>query len=521
MTAATTPSGPDLGMVRLLGHTRFLQRRERGEHAPASGLRGSLQDLAAPAGRPSLVYPSRTVPPRHAIKARVLPGSLSAVSGARLGPLVILLLVTLALPIYFSVGSFRLSPHRLVLLLSLVPMALAWLSGAAGRIRATDIWVILTCLWIAVVMPLHLGAGAIEYVGINTAEMLGAYLIGRVCIRSEVQYGAVLRILRIVILLLLPAALIESVSGVQIYNKLLSAFPTFAWVNYEQRLNLFRAQTTFEHPILFGVFTALLFAPVYHAAREGRSRVGSLMHASPIAAATFFSLSMGAYLGVIIQIMLMCWGWALRQVRHRWKVLGGLTVAAYVIVDLLSNRTPFQVFSSYITFDAHTAYWRVLIFQYGMENVWSSPFIGIGLADWTRPEWMHISSVDNFWLLFAMRYGIPGFALIFAVYLSTLAALVRARPASASIRRHRDALAFSLIGLGIATCTVHLWGATFVMMMFLLGAGSWIADAPRGDNPEAAPANNPAQDRTVRRGGALTRVQAQALTKAGRPAAMA
>ena len=61
---------------------------------------------------------------------------------------------------------------------------------------------------------------------------------------------------------------------------------------------------------------------------------------------------------------------------------------AYIVVDMLSNRTPFEVLISYGTFNQATAYNRVHIWNYGMQNVMGSPIFGIGLNDWARPSWM-------------------------------------------------------------------------------------------------------------------------------------
>ena len=407
---------------------------------------------------------------------------------ARLHPAVGLLLVSLVLPVYFNLGPLRLSPNRALLLLLFFPAMAGWVSGAAGRIRVADFWVVGLCLWGTIAMFISAGMSTIQFSGITTVETFGAYLIGRVYIRTEAQYRAVIRILGMIVLLLVPGAIIESFTGIRIYNRLFdSVLPTFPWADYEKRLHMFRSQTGFEHPILFGVFTAFCFAPIYANARVTTGRLKACMRSSQVIVATFFSLSMGAYLGIIIQLMLMTWGFVLRNVRLRWKILGILTTISYVVVDLLSNRTPFQVFSSYIAFDAHTAYWRVLIFKYGMENVWHNPFFGLGYYDtsWKRPDFMATSSIDNLWLVFAVRYGIPGFILILGVYLAVLIGLMRAKLINPILRGHRDALVFSFIGLGIAICTVHLWSSSFVFMMFMLGSGAWFSDDAADGNVSA------------------------------------
>jgi O-antigen ligase len=222
---------------------------------------------------------------------------------------------------------------------------------------------------------------------------------------------------------------------------------------------------------------------------------------------TFFSLSSGAYVCMAVQVMLMSWGFVLRSLASRWKLLVGLAILAFVVIEVGSNRTAFQVMSSYLAFDPGTAYWRVLIAKYGLEEVWRHPVFGLGQKDWVRPSWMHDPTVDNFWLLQGMRHGIPGFLFAVGLYVCCILQLVRARPADSDARRNRDGLAFSLIGLGVAIITVHLWGATYNFFLFLLGATAWfgaVEQQPQATSETRRPSGSrsPAQPtRDPERGG--------------------
>lgn len=405
--------------------------------------------------------------------------------------LVPLLMWSLILPVIVNLGPLRLSPNRLILVLSVVPLVIMWLSGFAGRIRAADILVVFSSLWFALSLVVYGGVPSIETAGITGIEMLGPYLMARCFIRTEAQYVKLIRTLYWIAVVLVPIAALEAITGIRILRSLLDPFFVTFPYGSNIRWNLIRAQAGFEHPILFGCFTAFLFAPVYFSLRMRMSAVKAFMVSLPIPIATFFALSMGAYLGLIIQFMLIGWAFVTRNLTARWYILSGLIVFAYVFVDVLSNRTPFEVFISYLTFDASTAYWRVLIFTFGIQNVWANPIFGLGLGDWFRPYFMYSSSVDNFWLLMAMRHGIPGFALIVGAYIAVMTALMRSKPSQTSVQIHRRALVFSLIGLGVAIITVHLWNATFVFFMFMLGAGIWMADAPQAEDDTTNPASEP------------------------------
>lgn len=400
----------------------------------------------------------------------------------RLKAIPTILMLSIIIPIIVNLGGLALTPSRMVLVLTIIPVFFFWMTGKAGRIRAADIMVVACVAWTVIALLAVEGMARFQYAAIVAIEMLGPYLIARCYIRGEADYAALIRFLRWIAIFLAPAAMIEALTTKRPYVMLLDpVFHVFGKAPYEFRMGMSRAQVVFEHPILYGVYVATFCAPVYMVARaQGRSPLKSLIYVSPVLAATFFSLSAGAFLGVILQIMFITWAFMFRKVVSRWLILTALVALAYVVVSLLSNRTPFEVFISYLTFNSSTSYMRVLIFTFGMENVWAKPLFGMGLGTWARPSWMYSSSVDNFWLVMAMRYGIPGFVFIALAFLCVFVTMMRAKLASAAAGLYRNGHVFSLIGLAIALCTVHLWTATFVFMMFMLGAGLWVADAPQG-----------------------------------------
>lgn len=388
---------------------------------------------------------------------------------------------SLFIPVRVDIGPLLLSPSRIVLILTIIPSFILWATGKAGRKNWTDVFIVLLAAWVAVSLFVTEGVGRLPFIGITTIELLAPYLLARCFIRDQGAFYATFRFLFVVAIILGPIAAIESASGIQVISRLLDPlFSVIPWGYYPQRLGLYRAQTVFEHAILYGVVMAFLFSPVFFSFwGRGYSAIMSGLLASPVLVATFFSLSAGAYLGLFVQFMLIGWFFVMGRFPRHWWLLLALVIVGYLIVDVLSNRTPFQVFSSYIAFDQHTAYWRVLIFRFGMENVWEHPLFGLGLADWARPAWMYSASVDNLWLVFAMRHGIPAFVLLSLGYLSAILYLARASVTDRRVSAMRMALVFSLVGLAVCICTVHLWNAALLFMMFMLGVGGWMATDER------------------------------------------
>jgi hypothetical protein len=220
-----------------------------------------------------------------------------------------------------------------------------------------------------------------------------------------------------------------------------------------------------------------------------------------IGLSVFLSLSSGALLSIIFQVGLISWAWAMRPVKHKWLILFALFAVAYVVIDIMSTRSPIRVFMTYATFSPHNAYWRATIFEWGMQNVWNNPIVGLGRNDWVRPAWMHSASVDNFWLLVAMRYGIPGFVfLAVGCLISLLQVGWRDFGQNVKLQQFRHAWIFTFIGLTFSLATVHVWASAYSFIFFLFGAGLWLITA-KFDYPatENTPVPDPSMSPQYRR----------------------
>jgi hypothetical protein len=87
---------------------------------------------------------------------------------------------------------------------------------------------------------------------------------------------------------------------------------------------------------------------------------------------------------------------------------------------------------------------------------------------------MPADSMDNFWLVIAVNYGIPGVLFMIGGFLSVCFGLGRLRDLPFQAAQCRKGLIISLCGVAAAGCTVHFWNATYVLFIFLLGSGMWM-----------------------------------------------
>ena len=403
--------------------------------------------------------------------------------------LLLLFMASLLIPVRFSILGLLLTPDRLLLLIVFVPLALRLFGGKAGSIQPIDVFIILYCLWIGLALLVVHGPEEIAFIGITIIELFGGYLVGRTMIRTHVDYRIFFRYFAYGLLFMLPFVLIEQMTRRLLLSEILGAvFTTPVYVDYEQRLGLNRVQGVFEHPILFGIFCSVGIANLYYLHRRENFKKSLYLTGFAVFMA-FMAVSTAALMSIVLQIGMIVWD---RITKAKWKLLAAGMVAMYVLVDILSNRTPVEVFVSYATLNSATSGMRLVIWEYGSASVMKHPVFGIGLNDWERIWWLHSPSVDNFWLVNAMRYGLPAVTLLILGIAASLWRIFRRPGLAAEDADCRTGYAVAAMALFLTLGTVHVWGPVSVFFMFYLGAGVWLAEAGSG------------ADRVARRGGAAT-----------------
>jgi hypothetical protein len=403
-------------------------------------------------------------------------------------------LFTVFFQIGFQIGPLTLTSLRLFLMVMIVPLYVNLLSGRYGRVYATDILFPLYILWTAIAIEVNNPGQTIELVGSTGVEFLGGYVMARAFIRTPEAFEALIRVLLIFVVLTAPLAIFETLTGRPLLVELIRGmgFNSVGNVQIEKRMGLERVQLSFAHPIHYGLFCSTVFGLTFVALKGSLSTAARYAGSAVVLLCVFVSLSSGALLALVLQVMLIVWATVFARMKARWYLLLGLTAVAYVVIDLLSNRTPIEVFMSYATFSAHNAYWRSLIFEWGMKNVWANPIFGIGLNEWVRPFYMYSGSMDNFWLLQTVRHGIPGFLLLATGYILGLALVMR-RDFSADPRLRQIRLSWVIVffGMTFTLSTVAIWTNIFSFVFFLYGAGFWLIVAQPAGTAPAAPAPPP------------------------------
>lgn len=386
----------------------------------------------------------------------------------------LLLIVSFCLPAEVAVmaGPLRLSPFRVILLVTFLPN-LAYLLGGRIPMKPVDILIIAHGLWVVIALMVSMGpAQAIETGGIYMVETVGAYLIARRHIQHLGHVEAVARLIAGLIAFLCVAAFLESITGVHMLREMFRAVLGGPGPHdMDTRMGLERAFTSFEHPILFGTFAASGAAFSYYVLGQATLQFKALVRLGLVVLATFFSLSGGPFVALGLQGFLIAWDRFTKGINHRWAALGGLFAGIWFMLTLASNRSPVLVFISYLTFSTQSAYNRVHIWTYGSAEVGRHPLFGIGLNDWIRAPWMS-DSMDTFWLLTAVRYGLPSVLLLLSAMIVIGVSLNRTRASSVPFKHAVKAWMVTMAGLSLAALTVHFWNALMVQFFFLIGLGA-------------------------------------------------
>ena len=380
-----------------------------------------------------------------------------------------------------------------MLLVLVVPLTIRLLMGHFGRLIVTDALFLAYFLWSVAALAVNSPAFVVTQAGSTGAEFVGGYLVGRAFIRSRGAFLALCRQLGLWVIVLLPLGLIEARTGNAVIPDLVRMLPSVQSVpdvDIPGRMGLNRVQNAFTHPIHYGLFCSVVFSLTFIALKGRIGTARRWFSSALIGLGCFLALSSGALLALLLQIGLIAWATVLHRIAWRWWLLVALMVLAYVAVDLLSNRTPLRVFLSYATFSAHTAYWRSLIFEYGLQNALDNPFFGIGLNDWERPEWMYGDSMDNFWLVVAVRFGFPAAIFIILGYLYVLFRVIfRNLAGDRELWQIRQAWVLSFVGLTFTLCTVHIWSNVYSFVFFMFAAGIWLIFEPvrQASDPNSGP----------------------------------
>jgi len=177
--------------------------------------------------------------------------------------------------------------------------------------------------------------------------------------------------------------------------------------------------------------------------------------------------------------MLMFYNWLTKQFANlSWRLFFMFAGLFVFVAELGTNAGTFNLVIRFASLNSDTGYRRVLIWKYGSQNVRQHPWFGLGYGDWQRPIWM-TDSVDNYWLLTAMRFGIIPSVLLGLATCFALVGIVRKSTVTTGTdqQAYRGvAIALGVFALGLVS--VAVWLSVQVWFFVLAGAAVSLSAAP-------------------------------------------
>lgn len=394
-------------------------------------------------------------------------------------PLNILLLLFLAPPdVTVHLGPLNFPIYRLYLVVMAPICTIKYMSI---RKHPIDFFIFAYILWGVAALLYNHGTSEWQYAGILIVETVTPFLLARLYLSSREQFEAFVKLYFLLVMLILPFALYEMLTGHHVLRDIGRAVMGYGPMKGRPaRFGLERAYGPFEHPIHYGFFCSVALGLAL--AMKG-SATAKLSRWGAISLAVFCSMSSGPVLALMLQNILKAWDLGTKWMVARWRVLSAIFAALYVLIDLLSNRTPFHVLVSYGTFRLASAYNRIHIWNYGSASVAKYPVFGIGLNEWERAPWMS-TSMDNFWLLTAVRYGLPAFIFL-AAALAVQFYQLSQTSVTGQTAEYRKGWCISLVAMIIAGCTVHFWTALYCFFFMMIGATVWILEVNEASSDKA------------------------------------
>jgi len=392
---------------------------------------------------------------------------------------VLLLIIGIITPIELSpvIGTLHMLPHRVAILIFIIPALRRLFASKLVRPATQDYLFVAFNAWMLFIFIAHMDVGpGLQYGGSLVVESLGGYAIARAYIRTYDDFIATLTALFKAVCFVGLLALPEAITGnhyVHIWLRAIAVVQPGA--SDEVRWGLHRSYATFNHPILYGAFCASLLAMIWTTETRMPMKIAKALS---LTGATFLGLSSAPLNTLVVQSALGGLHKLTAKFPNRMKILGMGFVVVYIILSLIGDRSPIASIVSRITIDPQTGFYRTLIWGFGLDNVWAHPWFGLGLDDWVRPEWMHSTSVDAYWLIVTMQQGIPAIVLLIAAIWFLIAAVHKRGPGKRPKREQRAAIGWTLsfTAFSLAGCTVHYWDSTHTYLFFLLGMSGWLAD---------------------------------------------
>ena len=307
----------------------------------------------------------------------------------------------------------------------------------------------------------------IQYRAGDFFDMSLPYFAVRLIITTKGQYISLLKAIAWSVAVLAIFACYESLTG----HNLLGFGRTLP--QFETRMFFFhRAQTTFQHPIYYGVYCGMVGGLCMGLVKnENKKALLYMILIVLIFTGAFWSMSSGGLLTMMAAIGFICF----YRFRKKWKVGIAAIILMCVLVEIISNRHFYDVIDRF-TFNSSTTWYRSQLFEEaffrgGMSGHWLTGY-GFEEPGWgPKIDMRDHTDMVNHYLMELCRYGLVGF-IPFCVVI--IAAIKRLFTGFWFIKNNEDSwliwcIAGGLFGVLLAFNSVSLFWQPMTMLFMIFG----------------------------------------------------
>ncbi|KJC40972.1 hypothetical protein UB31_26685 [Bradyrhizobium sp. LTSP849] len=387
--------------------------------------------------------------------ARATAVELSSTVQPRTSLAVPLLLVGIVLPsgLQLLIAGAKLTPTRIGLIILFLP-ALSRLMQPNRRLLISDGLAAMLAIGMVVAAGYAAGLQSAFSAAAEALDFVGGYFVARVFVFGPTAIRQFVRLLKVFTAIAICVAVGDVLTGHWIAREAVAAiFPPQEMFLTDDpssgdgvRAGLRRAISTFDHPILYGVFCSLAAAILLYSPERAAKR---LMWAGLCFVGGLLSLSSAAVMGIAIVGSSYVYDQLMWRSSWRWSLLW-IGAGAFVVAVTLAANNPLSWILSHVTFDPQTGFYRLMIWDAVSAQVWQAPLTGAGFV--TFGYYLLDRTVDSVWLVTSLHYGVPVTILLIGLNLSALLPVPGQRPSEIQRGFTIVCLVFLLTGL-----TVHFW----------------------------------------------------------------
>jgi hypothetical protein len=363
------------------------------------------------------------------------------------------------------IAGAKLTAGRIGVILLLIP-ALVMLCRRGRHALASDFFACATGAWMIAAAVRTGGWDSLPSAGAEVLELIGGYFIARGFFFGPAALDTFIRVLRVFAVAAILLAMADTVSHRWIVQDTVAAIFDVPPPGPVYRGNLVRATSTFDHPILFGIFCSLVAAISLYSKLDMLPRI---LLVGLCIIGCILSLSSVAWMSLLIVIAVYTYDQIMRQYAWRWYPVW-IGIAALLSALFLISNHPIGWLISHLTLDPESGYFRLLIWDAALIRINQFPLTGFGFNLFNHA--ILDSTIDSVWLVCSLRFGLP---MIIFLILTNVAAFWPTRqrfknPAGDPyMDKLRRAFTLVLVMFMFSGLTVHFWNFMWIFWGLCIG----------------------------------------------------